>query len=145
MQHVVSQLLTKRQELAGEVLYYQKKIEELNKQVMAIDTSIAIFDPEFTPKGLKVKRFSPKKRYFAHGESMILIFDLLRKVGEPLATADIVKAIMEKKGLDIANKELYSGISGTIRARLYDYEKKGILSFKSDGPGKDGYWSIKSN
>lgn len=145
MQHVVSQLLTKRQELAGEALYYQKKIDELNKQIIAIDTSIAIFDPEFSPKGLKLKRFSPKKRYFAHGEAMILIFDLLREAREPLATADIVKAIMMKKGLDIANKELYSGISGTIRARLYDYEKKGILIFKSAGQGKDGYWSIKSN
>lgn len=145
MQHVVSQLIEKRKQLAGEFLYYQKKVEELNKQILAIDTSIVIFDPNISPKEFKPIRYSNKKRYFAHGEAMILIYDILREAGEPVATADIVKAIMKKKGFDISDKELYNGVNGTLRSRLYTEQKKGVLIFESAGPGKDGYWSINLN
>lgn len=145
MQHVVSQLLTKRQELAGEFLYYQKKIIELEEQISAIDKSVIIFDPNISPKELKPIRFSGKKRYFSYGEVLILIYDLLREAKEPIATSHIVKEVMKKKELDVNDKELYTGIFGTVRATLNVQKKKNVLIFESDGPGKDGYWSINPN
>lgn len=145
MQHVVSQLITKRQELVGEFAHYQRKVFELEEQILAIDKAVILFDPKIRPKEFRPKRFSGKKRYFSHGEALVLIYDLLREAGEPVATIEIVKAIIQKKGLDASDKELYNGITGAIRSRLYDQQKKGILVLKSDGPGKDGYWSINPN
>jgi hypothetical protein len=145
LQHVVSQLIDKRKEIAGEIKYYQAILNARIEQLNAIDISISVFDPNIKPKELKPIRFSPKKRYFKHGEVMTLVLDVLREADEQIATSDIVKEVMTRKEYDPTDKELYNGIFPTVRATLNAQEKKGILIFDSDGPGKDGYWSINPN
>ena len=143
MQHVVSQLIEKRKELEGEAIFYQEKLEILNEQINAIDTSISIFDPEFTPKGLKFKRFSPQERYFKRGESMILLFDILRKSEKALSTSELADKIVETKGFDSNDKDLRNRIRETIRVTLHNQEKKGILLCDKTISDNEIYWSIK--
>lgn len=145
MQHVVSQLIEKRRELAGELRHYQSVINKLTTELNAIDISISVFDPNIKPKELKPIRFSTKKRYFKHGEVMTLVLDVLREADEQRATSNIVREVMTRKEYDPTDKELYNSIFPTVRATLNAQEKKGILIFDSDGPGRDGYWSINSN
>lgn len=61
MQHVVSQLIEKRRELAGELRHYQSMINKLTTELNALDISISLFDPNIKPKELKPIRFSTKK------------------------------------------------------------------------------------
>lgn len=145
MQHVVSQLIDKRKELEGEAVYYQEKLEILNEQINAIDTSIAIFDPEFSPKGLKFKRFSAHGRYFKRGEAMILIFDILRRNKKAMSTSELTDEIMKAKNFDLNDKELRSRIRETLRMTLHNQEKKGMLVCDKTMSDNEVYWSIKSN
>lgn len=143
MQHVVSQLIEKRKELEGEAIFYQEKLETLTEQIRAIDTSIVIFDPEFNPKGLAFKRFSPHERYFRRGESMILVFDILRKSEKPLSTSELADKIVEVKNLDLNDKDLRNRIRETIRVTLHNQEKKGILVCDKTMSDLEIFWSIK--
>jgi hypothetical protein len=138
-------LIEKRRELSGELKHYQLIINKLTTDLNAIDISISLFDPNIKPRELKPIRFSTKNRYFKHSETITLVFDVLREADEPIITSDLVKQVMIKKEYDPTDKELYAGIFGTVRATLNAQEKKGILIFNSDGPGKDGYWSINPN
>lgn len=141
MQHVVSQLLTKRRELAGELKYYQKHIRELAEQINAIDTSITIFDKNINIRELDPIRFSPKQRFFNYGEVMRLILDILRDSNTPIKTSILVREVLKKKGY--GDKE-YRYIFPTIRASLYAQEKKGILVM-DNLTGKEILWSINPN
>jgi|GEM_PF-2143725 len=44
MQHVVSQLISKKEELLGELKFYKSKIQQLEEVVKSIDISIKVFD-----------------------------------------------------------------------------------------------------
>ncbi len=59
MQHVVSQLVSKKEELQGELKYRKQRIKDLEEFIRSVDTSIALFDPEYNVKAIKTKRCSP--------------------------------------------------------------------------------------
>ena len=59
MQHVVSQLITKKEELRGELKYCKQRIKDLEELIRGVDTSIALFDPEYNVKAIKTKRYNP--------------------------------------------------------------------------------------
>jgi predicted nuclease with TOPRIM domain len=50
MQHVVSQLITKKEELLGELKFHKSKVQQLEEFVKSIDVSISVLDPEFDLK-----------------------------------------------------------------------------------------------
>lgn len=143
MQHVVSQLIDKRKELEGEAIFYQEKLEALTEQIRAIDTSILLFEPEFSPKGLKFKRFSPHERYFKRGEAMILMFDILRRNGKAMSTSELTDEIMDINGFDSDDREFRGRIRETIRVTLHNQEKKGMLVCDNTISDNEVYWSIK--
>jgi hypothetical protein len=47
MQHVVSQLISKKEELSGELKFYKTKVQQLEEIINGIDTSIKVFSPDF--------------------------------------------------------------------------------------------------
>ncbi|MCK9372473.1 MAG: hypothetical protein M0P91_04690 [Sulfuricurvum sp.] len=118
MQHVVSQLITKKEELLGELKFHKTKVQQLEEVINGIDISISVFDPEFDLKKIKPKRYTGNKHYFKHGESFTMILDTLRKAKAPLTTHEITIELMKKKKLDYENKELVSNIQRSLSGTL---------------------------
>lgn len=56
MQHVVSQLVSKKEELQGELKYCKQRIKDLEEFIRGVDMSIALFDPEYNVKDINTKR-----------------------------------------------------------------------------------------
>lgn len=100
MQHVVSQLITKKEELSGELNFYKTKISQLEEILSGIDISIKVFDPDFKLCSVKAKRFTGNTHYFKRGESHVLVLDTLRKSQKPMKTHEIAIELMKKKELD---------------------------------------------
>lgn len=127
MQHVVSQLITKKQELTGELKYYKAKVEQLQQVVDSIDISIKAFDPDFDPSKIKPKRYSGKRHYFERGESHRMVLDALRRAGKPLTTGEICRELMKRKGLDTKDKELIDSVQKSLLNTLKRQEENDLL------------------
>ena len=140
MQHVMSQLITKKGELLGELNFYKLKVQQLKELINSIDISINVFDPSFDIKQINPKRYSTKKHYFKHGESHIMILDTLRQSQHPLNIDEITLELMKRKGLDYENMSLFNNIQQTLRGTLKKQEKNKIIK-KEKGNG-NVQWAI---
>lgn len=95
---VVSALIAKRAELLGLVKQHQKEIKRLRENILTLDESIKIFDPNYDVSTLKEKRCRYGNEYFYPREANRLILEVLREADEPLDTGEIAKRVAEKKG-----------------------------------------------
>ena len=59
--HVLSALIKKRSEIAGEIEYFEKQLKEHRENLISLDKTIHIFDPEYNISSIKNKRYT--KRY----------------------------------------------------------------------------------
>ncbi len=127
MQHVTSQLIDKKRELQGEINYHQSQVSILTKLIDSVEVSIKIFDPDFDSSKIKPKKFSPNKRYFANGEALVKIFDVLRIKNEFMSTHEITITLMKDKKYDITNQVIKNKIQSSILQTLIIQEKKGLV------------------
>ncbi len=123
MQHVVSQLITKRAELKGELLHHQKRIEQIEEIIYGIDLSIQAFDTSIELENIKAKRYSDRENYFKRGEANVMILDTLRKAHEPLTTTQITKELMKRKKLDPEDQKKVDSIQKSLLHTLKKHEK----------------------
>lgn len=119
MQHVLSQLISKRAELKAEMTYLIEKAKELDNIIESIDVSIKVFDPNFNLDSIRDKRYTRKSHLFKHGEANKLTLDVLRKSNKPLTTREIAQEIMKKKDLNHDDLELCKNIESKLRAVFY--------------------------
>ena len=140
MQHVVSQLITKKEELTGELNYYKGKMRQLEDVISGLNTSIKVFDPKFDLKSIKPIRYSPNKQYFKRGESHTLVLDALRNEGKAISTNNITIAVMKKKGLDYEDKDLVTAVSKSLQSNLNTQAKNKLIKKTNDG--MFNYWEI---
>ncbi len=138
MQHVVSQLITKKEELQGELNFYKTKVAQLEEVLKGIDISIKAFAPDFDLSSVKTKRFTGDKHYFKRGESHIMILDALRKADKPLTTSEITNILMKKKNLDTEDKELVDKIQKSILNALKQQQKNHTIK----AINKDNYYGF---
>lgn len=142
MQHVVSQLIDKRKEIEGEIVFHQKIIKTLSDNLKAVDISIRLFDSNIDLKEIKPKRFSGKQRHFNQGEAMILILDTLGVAKTPMTITSIVREVMTKKKMDVEDKSLTHRIIETLRMTLRTQTQKGVLIMDDNDEQR---WSINLN
>jgi len=140
MQHVVSQLITKKEELTGELNYHKGKMRQLEDIISGLNTSIKVFDPKFDLKSIKPIRYSPNKQYFKRGESHTLVLDALRNEGKAISTNNITIAVMKKKGLDYEDKNLVTAVSKSLQSNLNTQVKNKLIKKTNDG--MFNYWEI---
>ena len=137
MQHVVSQLVSKKEELTDELKYCKQRIKDLEEIIKGVNTSIALFDPEYNVKAIKSKRYSPSKHYFKKGESHTLILDTLRKANKPLSTSEIALSVMVEKDFDTEDQKLITNIQKTLSSTLNNQTNNNLVR-KTDLIAKTG-------
>jgi len=124
--HVVSALVKKRSELAGEIEHYEKIIKECRENLTSIDKTIHIFDDSIDLRNIKSRKVI-KKGYFSNGEATKLILDILRTSANPIKTSDLVDILADKKSLSFSNnKERYS-FSKNVSVALNNIWKRGLI------------------
>lgn len=132
MQHVVSQLITKKQELLGELKYHREKAKQTEEILKGIDLSIKVFDPQFDLESVKAKNLYQKKHYFRHGESHRLILDFFRRNPDPKTTTEITTELMKIKDLDYENQTLLENVQKSVLHTLKKQAKQNLIRFKQE-------------
>ncbi|MRD72965.1 hypothetical protein GH865_06825 [Rhodocyclus tenuis] len=139
--HVVSGLAAKRSELAGQILDYQKKIDQMRVAVNHLDATIKLFSPDYDLRGIKPKACRRRNSYFKPGECQRLVLEVFRDVGgSALSSRQIGDQLIERKGLPMST-ELSDQMQKNAHAVAKRLEDGGMLK-QSNRRGESYAWKL---
>ncbi len=122
-------LLRKRAELAGELEGLRAHAGRCLSALQHIDATIRVFKPEIDledlPEGTVPAPFTGFR-----GEIQRFLLDELRKANQPLSTFDLADKIMEKRGLDPADRIVAKLIQKRTGYALAKLRKAGRVTSK---------------
>lgn len=138
--HVLTGLIAKRAEIAGQIEHAQDTLRQLVIDLDHVDAAIHIFDPSIELEEIKARPVPPKHHAF-RGEVSRIVLTALRNAKRPLTTADVAQRVMAERGLDTGNVRLLKTIAKRTGACLRHWEKRGAAA-KKPGPDKFMLWEI---
>jgi hypothetical protein len=140
-EHVISGLIRKRAELAGEIDALEGLMREKLIQLDHIDASIRIFDPDVDLEEIKPKPIPPRGQA-GPGEMVRNVLTVLRKASAPMTSQEITIGLMTLRSMNIADKALVRTVSKRVIACLRNHREKGTL-VSQETPGQMLLWEIK--
>ena len=140
--HVVSGLVSKRSEVAGQIASHQSEIQRLQHALSHIDGTIKLFSPEYDQRTVKSKRTNTRNQYFAQGEAQRMTLDLMRQTQTAMCSRDIADALLPRKGIE-ATPAIVARIQKNILAVLHRLVARRILrEVKANGERGVMQWEI---
>lgn len=127
--HVVSGLIAKRAELAGQLASHQTEIDHLSSTLANLDRTIKLFAPEFDLRTIKSKRTNKRSTHFYNGELQRLTLDILRQAGRPLISREICEELLIIKDLESSALEV---VQRSLTAVLQRLRLRGIVIVTDD-------------
>lgn len=137
--HVLSGLISKRAELAGQIETMQREMRELVATIGHIDAAIRVFDPEADLSDIKPK-LPPRFQAFK-GEVTRLVLNALRKSDKPLPVSDLTLIVAAGRGINSDDKPFMRVLSRRVGACLRNLRKKKLVQMTRP-PGSLGLWQI---
>ena len=123
--HVVSGLVAKRGELAGQVEHYRRELHRLADELGHVDATILLFDPTYDLGGIRARKRGPRTQWFGPGECQRLVLEVLRDALEPLPDRALTQALAARKGLE-GDREVLASVQKTALAVLRRLVAKGV-------------------
>ena len=133
---VVSGLVAKRSELAGEVEHYRRELQRLGEELGHLDATIRLFDPAYDLGAVRPRKRGRRTQWFAPGECQRLVLETLRDAAQPLSGHALAQALVARKGLE-SRREVLVPVNKTAMAVLRRLLSKDVVR-RSSLP--DGTW-----
>lgn len=124
--HVVSGLVAKRGELAGEAAHCRRELQRLADELGHLDATIRLFDPDYDLGGIRPRKRRRGHHWFGPGECQRLVLDVLRDAVGPLSDQGVAVAVMARKGLQ-DRPEALAALQKTTLAVLRRLTGKGAV------------------
>lgn len=102
--HVISALVRKRAELAGDIETGQAAVQRMIRELEGLDATIRLFDPDYRVEAIRPKAFRPPDDWSKRGEMTRIILDILRQAAEPLTSRDIATQLVAERALEPTEK-----------------------------------------
>ena len=131
---IVSGLVSKRSEVAGQIISYQAEITRLQESLSHLDASIKLFSPEYDLRTIKSKRTNTRNQYFVKGEAQRMTLDVMREAGKPLNSLEITAQLLERKGIE-ATDAITARIQKNVFAVIHRLEARHIVQQIDNGAG----------
>lgn len=129
--HIVSGLVTKRAEIAGQIDAFQAEISRLQSAIGFLDGSIKLFAPDYDLRTIKGKRTNQRNQYLEHGEGQRFTLDILRTGGNALCSREIADQIIKMKGIQ-ADSHAIAQIQKNVLVVLHRLEERKIVASHPD-------------
>lgn len=139
--HVVSGLVSKRSELAGQVEACRAELVRLQNAVAHLDYTIKLFAPEYDLRTIKSKRTNSRNQYFLSSEAQRTTLEVMRETGRGMSSREIVEAILERNGIE-ATPTTIAQVQRNIIGILRRLEKRGIVAATTTGESGAIKWQI---
>ena len=128
--HVVTALIRKRAELAGQIEHAQTALRQLIIDLDNLDATIRLFKPDIDLEEIRPQPVPPRHAALK-GEISRMVMDTLRQSHRPLTTRDLAQHVMAERGLNTADKRLVKLVGKRVGACLRHQRAKGLL--RSEG------------
>ena len=138
--HVVSGLLSKREEIAGQITTIQAEIGRLQGALTHLDNAIKLFSPQYDLRTIKGKRTYTKSKNFERGEAQRMTLDVLRELKKPLCSREIVDELLERKNIESTTANIVN-LQKNILTILHSLEKRKII-VQVDNAGGALKWKV---
>lgn len=139
--HVLSGLVRKRADLAGEIERTQTDLQRMIRDLESLDATILLFDADYQVEAIKPKGFRPPENWAKRGEMSRIILNTLRQATEPLTTRDVALQLMSERALDTGNVKLVRLMTKRCGVALRIQRDNGIVR-SAQGPGQYHTWEI---
>jgi hypothetical protein len=131
----VNALRNMRSRIAGEIEMHSREIDRLRAELVHLDATMQLFDPETEPSDVPALRRYPRRtEWFARGEITQRIYETLREEAV-IWPRDIAKRAMIEKGIVETDKKVLRDIVARFTNVAYDLTRRGKLVKIGDGPG----------
>ena len=97
--HVVSALVAKRGEVAGQAEQCHRELQRLAAELGHLDATIRLFAPAYDLGGIPRRTRRRGQRWFGSGECQRLVLEVLRDAGAPLSDQGVTVAVATRKGV----------------------------------------------
>src|SRR5215213_3298630 len=116
----VAALVRKRAELAGELIEKQREVTDILTRLGHIDGAILMLAPGYELETIQPKRPARKLPALSHpNELNRMTLDLLREAaGRPLPIAELMRAVMTRRGLDAGDAALAERVESMLKSTL---------------------------
>ncbi|QEX25055.1 hypothetical protein FRZ61_50000 [Hypericibacter adhaerens] len=138
--HVLSGLIRKRAELAGEIDHLATVVQQKMIELDHLDATIRIFKPDIDLETVKPRTVPPRHQALP-GEMIRGVLTVLRESKAPLSSMEITLRLMERRVMNTADKMLVRTVSKRVVACVRHSRAKGLLR-STKTPGQQLLWEI---
>jgi hypothetical protein len=142
--HVVTALVRKRAEVAGEIEAAEKRVARFRAELVHLDAVLRLFDAAAEPLAIPPKRPWRRTGWFRNGELPRRVLETLRAAApEPLCAGGITARIMADKGLEAGDGRAVELIRKSVNAYLRERTKDGLVRRVAvPGSKRDARWRL---
>lgn len=138
---VVSGLIKRRAELAGDIEKVHDSLRRMVLDLENLDATILQFEPDFRLETIKPKAFRPPKDWANRGEMTRIVLSILRLAAEPLTSRDIALELLVERALDKHDQRLLRLMTKRVGVALRLQKEKGVVR-ADQGPGQYMLWEL---
>src|SRR3954469_13777958 len=123
----VNALRNMRAKITGKIAMHSREIDRLRAELIHIDATLRLFDPETDPSDVPALRRYPRRtEWFARGEVTQRVYEAFREQ-EVIWPRQIAKQAMREKGISEADKKILRDIIARFTNVAYDLTRRGKL------------------
>lgn len=139
--YMVTGLVKKRAEIAGELDATHNRLRELVNQLEALDATLRIVAPDMAVEAIRPKAFRPPEDWSKRGQMSRLVLSILRTAKEPLTTREIAAQMLLERAMDAEDVKMLRVMTRRVASALRDQRDKGRVE-SEDGPGTYQLWRV---
>ncbi len=138
---MVTGLVKKRAEIAGELERTHERLRELVNQLEALDATLRIVAPDMEVEAIRPKAFRPPDDWSKRGQMSRLVLSILRQSKEPLTSREIAAQMLLERALDTSDTRMLRTMTKRVSTALRDQRDKRRTE-SIEGPGTFLLWKI---
>src|SRR2546423_11083758 len=120
----VNALRNMRARITGEIQMHNREISRLRAELIHLDSTLRLFDPETDPEIIPIlKRFPPRADYFARGELTQMIHDALREHGT-VSARELAEQALADKNIAEDDRALRKEFIGRFGSVLHNMRRR---------------------
>jgi hypothetical protein len=116
---VICALRDKQSEVSGMIERLERQLVEHRAGLTHLEGVLRLFDPSIQSEKARPERQRRQRAWFRPGESLRLIYDVLRDAAQPVVTRELVDRVMTMKDITVADERDRALIQKTLSASLH--------------------------
>jgi hypothetical protein len=139
--YVLTGLVKRRAELAGEIEHTHERLRTMILDLEHLDATILQFDPNFIAESIKPKAFRPPSDWANRGEMSRICLNILRQSNEPMTARDVAYQLLIERALNKEDQKLLRTMTKRVGVALRHQKDHGVVR-SEQGPGMYLLWEI---